>query len=129
MLSREERFYSRLHMDIPCTVYSGENDVPGRVENICEEGIAVSLSYDDFAKIDPGRNIRLLIQFIDEVDLFEGTHLEDILLTVDVVHEEDTGSGYVIGCHVSESANCSMEYARYVDMKKTSAFIVSNAAY
>ena len=126
MYSREERFYSRLHMDIPCTVYSGDREVPGRVDNICEEGIAVGLTYDDYERIDPSHNIRLLIQFIDEVDFFEGKSLEDILLTVKVVHEEDTGSGYVIGCHVDESSNCSMEYSKYVDLKKTNHFIVAN---
>ncbi|MBR5377079.1 MAG: PilZ domain-containing protein [Lachnospiraceae bacterium] len=126
MHTREERFYSRLHMDIPCTVYSGASEVSGRVMNICEEGIAVGLTYDDHKRLDPARNIRLLIQFIDEVDLFEGKSLEDILLSVEVVHEEDIGSGYVIGCHVDESNNSSMEYSKYVDLKKTNAFIISN---
>ncbi|MCR5651666.1 MAG: PilZ domain-containing protein [Lachnospiraceae bacterium] len=126
MVTKEERYYSRLCMNIPCTVYSGDLEVPGSVANISEEGIAVRLTYDNFSRIDPGNNIRLLIQFIDEVDLFDEKRLEDILLTVKVVHEEDIGDGFVIGCHVDESGNSSMEYSKYVDLKKTTAFIFSN---
>lgn len=125
MISKEERFYSRLHMDIPCTVYSGDREAPGKVVNICEDGIAVGLGYEEYKNINPVRHIRLLIQFIDEVDFIEEKSLEDILLTVEVVHEEDTGDGYVIGCHVDGSSNCSMEYSKYVDLKKTSSFITS----
>ncbi len=129
MLTKEERFYVRLQLDIPCTVYSGDCEVPGRVVNICEEGIAVSLSYEDYKKLNSVRNIRLLIQFIDEVDFVAGKSLEDILLTVEVVHEEDAGDGFVIGCHVDESNNCSIEYSKYVDLKKARNFIGSSLSF
>ena len=129
MVTKEERFYTRLQLDIPCTVYSGDNEAPGRVVNICEDGIGVSLSYEDYKMINPVRHIRLLIQFIDEVDFIAGKSLEDILLTVEVVHEEDTGKGFVIGCHVDESINCSMEYSKYVDLKKARDFISSSLLF
>ncbi len=125
----DARYYKRLDIHIPCSVFSGNNEVCGNIINICEEGLAIGLSYDDYTKIDPKTHVRLLVQFVDEIDFYSNKRLENILITADVVHSEDTGEGYIIGCKVDESQNNFDEYSRYVDLKKAISFINSTKTF
>ncbi len=124
----EARYYKRLNIDIPCSVYSGTTEVCGKIANICEEGIAVELSDEDYARINPQLNIKLLIQFVDEIVLYTSKTVENILITVNVVHSESIEGGHIIGCLVEESQNASSEYSKYVDLKKAVSFIKSTTS-
>ncbi len=120
---KEVRAYKRLSIDVNCTVYSNDQEAPARILNICEGGIAIEISREDYQRIDIHKDLMLRIQFVDEYSVYESTYVDEVLVTVQALHSEETEDGYHVGCKLDPYSNREEDYVKYVTMKKAIDFV------
>ena len=120
---RESRFYKRLNTDLACTVFTDDRELSGEVLNICEDGIGLELDYENCRGIDPGKDPKLSIQFVDSYTIGPDSYTDSILMQAMIVHAEDTGHSFRFGCKLFRNYKSELDYLSYVDRKKAGDFL------
>ncbi len=114
----DKRNFNRICVDLPSMLFDEQGkEIECRVYNVCQHGICLRTSYDNFdkANINPGTQVK--VQFVDSYDYCRVRYSDILTQKATVRHITEKNGEIFIGCYLSDP-----EFESYATRKEVSAY-------